>query len=99
MSGRNRPVDVQTAVQSGATDYIVKPMDILVLEEKINRLSKGASADWNSIPFRRNLGSTQAGIFMTTTSINENRRRDHVSLQMPVGSSFNFNSELLIAKA
>ncbi len=35
MSGRNRPVDVQSAVQSGATDYIVKPMDILVLEEKI----------------------------------------------------------------
>ncbi len=35
---------------------------------------------------------------MTTTSINEIGAEISSSLQMPVGASFNFNSELLAAK-
>ena len=98
MSGRNRPVDVHSAVQSGATDYIVKPMDIQVLEEKIKRLSSSGSQDWKRYGIPEGLRTSQAGLFMNTLSINELGAEIVTPLSLPVGYSFMFSLDILSAK-
>ena len=37
VSGKNDVTDVRRAIQAGASDYIIKPVDPLVLQEKIRK--------------------------------------------------------------
>lgn len=97
-SARNRPIDVQTAVQNGATDYVVKPMDIQVLEEKINRLSAGAAPDWKMYDLPENLRFAQAGVFVHALAINEIGAWVSTPLVLPAGFSFSISLDLLAAK-
>lgn len=41
MSGRNGTKDVKMAIQTGATDYVIKPIDPLIMESKLTRLFGG----------------------------------------------------------
>ena len=45
-SARKESKDVKLAVQAGATDYLVKPLDSQIFEEKFNRIV-GKRAEWN----------------------------------------------------
>jgi two-component system, chemotaxis family, chemotaxis protein CheY len=98
MSGRNRPVDVHSAVQTGATDYIVKPMDIQVLEEKIVRLSNGRSQDWKRYEIPEASRSSQVSLFMSTLTVNEIGAEVTSSIPLPVGFSFMYNLDILASK-
>lgn len=53
MSGKNHVEDVQRAITLGATDYIVKPLDPLVLQEKVQRLESLNAEEYLSIEFNR----------------------------------------------
>ena len=46
MSGRNKSADVAMAVKMGATDYIVKPVDIMIMESKVKNLTRGELESW-----------------------------------------------------
>lgn len=39
ISGKNQVDDVKKAISLGANDYIIKPVDVLVLQEKIQRMT------------------------------------------------------------
>lgn len=97
-SARNRPVDVVSAVQTGANDYIVKPMDIQVLEEKINRLSKGAGADWKLYQVPEESRTTQVGLFMQTMALNEIGAEVVSNMNLPMNTTFTYNFDLLNMK-
>lgn len=49
VSSRNELKDVKKAISSGATDYIIKPIDPLILDSKLNRILK-KEVDWLPIP-------------------------------------------------
>lgn len=49
MSGKNQSTDVIKAIMLGANDYIVKPIDPLVLLEKIKRLAKSESEEFAEV--------------------------------------------------
>lgn len=46
MSGRGQTRDVSGAIQAGASDYIVKPVEDVVLEEKVARLLGVKTDSW-----------------------------------------------------
>ena len=98
MSGRNRAVDVQAAVQSGANDYIVKPMDIQVLEEKLRRLGAGASSDWKLYEVPEPRQQAQATMFLNVLSLNELGADLLMSLDLPLEHAFALNMDVLLEK-
>ncbi len=50
VSGKNQAQDVRLAIKSGATDYIVKPIDPMVLQEKVERVENAKAPDFVEIP-------------------------------------------------
>lgn len=49
ISGKNRADDVKKAVQLGANDYIIKPLDPLVLLEKIRKIKENSPLEYTGI--------------------------------------------------
>lgn len=49
VSGRNEEKDVKKAIGEGATDYIIKPVDALILETKIDRYLDQKN-HWQMVP-------------------------------------------------
>lgn len=49
VSGKNQSEDVMKAIKLGATDYIVKPIDPLVLQEKITKIDNARDNDFYSV--------------------------------------------------
>lgn len=46
MSGRSRPTDIEQAIRVGAKDYIVKPIDLMILENKLLNLASSHQQEW-----------------------------------------------------
>lgn len=46
MSGRNSPDDVKKAIQLGACDYVIKPIDLAVFSDKVSQLLKNKKTEW-----------------------------------------------------
>lgn len=44
ISGKNKADDVFKAIELGANDYVVKPLDMLVLQEKVSRIGAAQNA-------------------------------------------------------
>lgn len=95
MSGRNRPVDVQMAVGAGANDYIIKPMDLEILREKIERNTSKVSTTWKSYEVPGDLGRSQMSLLAYIASLNEIGADVRSDFALQVGDSFMLNSELL----
>lgn len=55
ISGKNQAQDVRLAIKSGATDYIIKPIDPMVLQEKVERVQNAKMTDFVEIPVPPNL--------------------------------------------
>ena len=49
VSGKNQTEDVMKAIQLGANDYIVKPVDPLVLQEKIQKMENPDDENFHSV--------------------------------------------------
>lgn len=49
VSGKNQAQDVRLAIKSGATDYIIKPIDPMVLQEKVERVQNAKASDFVEI--------------------------------------------------
>lgn len=49
ISGKNQAQDVRLAIKSGATDYIIKPIDPMVLQEKVQRVQNAKMSDFAEI--------------------------------------------------
>lgn len=49
ISGKNQTEDVRRAIELGASDYVVKPMDPLVLQEKVRKLTD-KNEDFSGVP-------------------------------------------------
>lgn len=71
MSARREAKDVQLSIQTGASDYIVKPVDPLVFAEKLNRLAgkadKWAEYSLESLPEMK-VGAVQENIEILSLS-------------------------------
>ncbi len=50
VSGKNQAQDVRLAIKTGATDYIIKPIDPMVLQEKVERVHNAKMNDFVEIP-------------------------------------------------
>lgn len=50
VSGLNQLEDVRKAVSAGASDYVVKPLDPMVLLEKVRRFEAASSGEFASVP-------------------------------------------------
>ncbi len=46
MSGRSRPTDIEQSIRVGAKDYVVKPIDLMILETKLTNLAKAGQKEW-----------------------------------------------------
>lgn len=51
MSGKNQSEDVVKAIKLGATDYIVKPIDALIAQEKVERLCSQSADEYQTAEF------------------------------------------------
>ena len=49
ISGKNQSEDVRKAIKLGANDYVVKPLDPLVLQEKVERLAANSKSEFHSV--------------------------------------------------
>lgn len=45
ISGKNQIEDVKKAIQAGAHDYIVKPIDVMVLQEKVKKMDPALQSE------------------------------------------------------
>lgn len=50
MSGRNQAEDVKKAIGLGAKDYIIKPIDLLILQEKVDKLTQSFQDEFSGVP-------------------------------------------------
>lgn len=53
ISGKNQVDDVKKAISLGASDYVVKPLDILVLQEKIRKIGSSGENEFSSVIIQR----------------------------------------------
>lgn len=95
MSGRNRPIDIQTSIMVGANDYIIKPMDLQILEEKVDRLTKGSSGQWNLYEVPKPVQVAEASILISILKINELGAEVRMSFEMPKDHTFTFTFDPL----
>lgn len=49
VSGKNQSEDIKKAIKLGATDYIVKPLDPLVIQEKLRRVESTSESEFYSV--------------------------------------------------
>lgn len=49
ISGKNQVDDIKKAIQLGANDYIIKPLDPLVLQEKVQRIDLNSPQEFHSV--------------------------------------------------
>lgn len=49
ISGKNQSEDVLRAIKLGANDYVVKPLDPLVLQEKVEKVNAGVDSEFHSV--------------------------------------------------
>lgn len=96
MSGRNRPHDVQSAIQTGANDYIIKPVDLQVLEEKITRLTQKSTGTWKSYPVPSELSAATVGLSANILMINEVAAEVWTTQKFEVENTFTLTLDLLI---
>lgn len=98
LSGKNRPVDVQLAINSGANDYVVKPVDLQIMEQKIQLLSKGSSEKWASYDLPEDQRYTTAGFLATSLSVNEVSATVAMPVDLPVEYCLTLTLDILAAK-
>lgn len=66
MSGRNEAKDVKMAIQTGATDYVIKPIDPLIMESKLTRLLGGLDT-WSYFKLNPDDEKSKGMILMTVS--------------------------------
>lgn len=49
ISGKNQSADVVKAIKLGASDYVIKPIDPLIMQEKIERVTAPRRTDYHSV--------------------------------------------------
>ncbi len=102
VSGKNDLKDIKLAIANGATDYILKPIDPLIMQSKIDQVLQQKS-EWNLTPLPKNYErSAQLQNQVEFISLSE-IGTEVLSIQAyPVGTSFEahikFLSELGIDK-
>lgn len=95
-SARQESKDVKQAVQAGANDYLVKPIDAQVFEEKFKRLV-GNQIAWTEYPWPQNLPDAQAFVKtpVQVVSISEVGATLKDQKSWPVGETFEISAQLL----
>jgi CheY-like chemotaxis protein len=94
ISGRNESKHVKQAVETGATDYIIKPIDLMILEDKIQKvLAKKQDWAFHHLP-------TPAAGFMKVElkicALNEVGALIASSVPLRVGQTLPIESALLV---
>lgn len=56
ISGKNQSDDVMKAIKLGANDYVVKPLDPLILQEKVGKLGTKSSSEFHSVDIAESIG-------------------------------------------
>lgn len=49
ISGKNQSQDINKAIQLGANDYIIKPIDPLVIQEKVLKIDENTKSEFHSV--------------------------------------------------
>ncbi|MGE4132413.1 MAG: response regulator [Bdellovibrionales bacterium] len=96
LSGQSELVQVKEAIVAGANDYLLKPVDPLILQGKISKLLRAGNSNWFLYSFgQTDEKSGSLSLDIELVSINEMGIQivsDHV---FSVGSSIRLGSEFL----
>ncbi|OQW49186.1 MAG: hypothetical protein A4S09_03725 [Proteobacteria bacterium SG_bin7] len=96
MSGRSRPTDIEQAVRVGAKDYIVKPIDLMILESKLISLANLHQKDWVEYSVEdMNDSTAELCLPAQIMSISEVGLTFHSSSALKAGQVVTLNAELL----
>jgi two-component system chemotaxis response regulator CheY len=95
MSGRNRAIDIQAAISMGANDYIVKPMDLTILDEKIKRLTTQESSQWAEYQVPAERGHCEVSHLGRIASLNELGAEVVLPFELPTGRPLTLGIEVL----
>lgn len=97
VSGRNEIGDVTAAIQLGANDYLVKPVDPEVFQNKLDHLLGAKQKDWYEYTVDDNPSETQvsvdAGFFLV--SLNEVQFTLSSPFPVPLEQKFVMSNSLL----
>lgn len=89
LTGHSAFEDVKSAVSLGAVDYIVKPIDTVIFETKINKIIKSdtTSTDWIEYEIKE-LADSEVQLYFVShiTSIGETSITLKVNQPLPVGA-------------
>ncbi len=95
VSGKNETKDVQKALQGGASDYIVKPVDPLILNTKLDRLLT-ESNDWLSVELDTTERASQAAVDLQLIKLSEVSVDIKSPLLFTIGSTFKLTAKVLL---
>lgn len=97
LTGHSAFEDVKKAVSVGATDYIVKPIDTGIFENKLNKIIKsdGQNTDWIEYEVKE-LSDSEVQLYFTShiISIGETSLTLKASQMLPVGARLFTNASL-----
>lgn len=91
MSGRKQSTDIKTALNLGANDYIVKPVDTFILEEKVKKLMGNEDRAWKEYSIPQDDPCSNALVFykIKITSISEIGVTVHTDRPLEIDEQFN----------
>ncbi len=104
VSSKHEMKDVKKAISTGATDYIIKPIDPLILDSKLNRVLK-KEIDWMPIKLLSDVADNQSTIKLPATLTRlsevgfEIRSDASLNLGMSIEINVKFLQDLNIASA
>lgn len=89
VSGKNEIKDVQKAVQAGANDYVVKPIDLMILDGKVSRLLNN-EIEWSPINIQNpEFCKAEIPLSVVVTQVSEVGIEIKSDFLIPLGQSFN----------
>lgn len=97
MSGRSRPTDIEQAIRVGAKDYIVKPIDLMILESKLLSLANRQQQEWVEYSVE-DIEAAPAELCLPTKlmSVSEVGITFQSSTSLKAGQVVTLNSKLLV---
>ncbi len=96
MSGRSRPTDIEQAIRVGAKDYVVKPIDLMILESKLLNLANSNQQEWVEYAVEdTNLSPAEISMSAQVISISEIGLTFQSSSPLKPGQVVMINAKLL----
>lgn len=88
LSGRNQLEDVAKAIKLGASDYIIKPVDHLVVQEKLSRYRESNQESFHSLDITSMEIVAQMAQDFQVTEVNEFGLSVLSEFEIPAGRNF-----------